>query len=111
MTQWVSFAAYDESDAKPGLKFWDTQAKPPAPPAPKAAAPSVRPWTTAGQESLAQLAHAHGAGASTVLRMTAQHSPGAEFPPAVATYLDAVFAGTADPSKPMPAGLTLFLPA
>jgi len=40
MTQWVAFAAYDESEAKSGLPFWDTQAKPPTPPpARKQAAP------------------------------------------------------------------------
>jgi hypothetical protein len=111
MTQWVSFAAYDEDTAKPGLKFWDTQAKPPAPPAAKAAAPSVREWTTAGQDSLAALAAAHGMKPSTILRLTAEHSPGAEFTPAVAAWLNDVFAGTGHPAEPMPAGLTLFLPA
>jgi hypothetical protein len=37
MTQWVNFAGYDESEAKPGLPFWDTRPEPPKPPAKKAA--------------------------------------------------------------------------
>lgn len=41
MTQWVSFAAYDESEAERGLPFWDTQAKPPAPPAKPKTAPAA----------------------------------------------------------------------
>jgi len=32
MTQWVSFAAYDEDLADPGLPFWDTRPEPPRPP-------------------------------------------------------------------------------
>lgn len=80
----------------------DTQAAPP---------PSVREWTTAGMDSIAQLAAASHTDVATVLRLTAQHGPGAAFPPAVASYVDGVFAGAIDPCKPAPAGLTLYLPA
>lgn len=73
--------------------------------------PGVREWTTAGQDSLGQLAAASHTDVATVLRLTAQHGPGATFPPAVASYVDGVFAGAIDPRKPAPAGLTLYLPA
>jgi hypothetical protein len=43
MTQWVSFAGYDESEAKPGLPFWDTR---PVPPKPPAARQKAAPVTT-----------------------------------------------------------------
>lgn len=83
----------------------------PAPPARPATVPSgPREWTTAGQSSLAELAREHGAQPSTVLRLTAEHSPGAVYPPEVANWLNEVFAGAADPRKPMPAGLRLWLP-
>lgn len=75
------------------------------------APPSVREWTTAGQDSLPQLAAASHTDVATILRLTAQHNPGATFPPPVASYLDGVFAGAIDPRKPAPAGLTLYLPA
>jgi len=47
MTQWVSFSGFDLSVAESTLPFWDTQAKPPAPPAPKPAPPSVPAWQEA----------------------------------------------------------------
>jgi hypothetical protein len=72
-------------------------------------AASVREWTTAGMSSLAQLAQQEHTEPSTILRLTAQHAP--VYPGPVAAWLNAVFAGTADPSKPMPAGLALYLPA
>lgn len=73
-------------------------------------AASPRPWTTAGMSSLAQLAHDHGTQPSTILRLTAEHSPGAVFDAATATWINAVFSGSADPSKPVPKGLALWLP-
>jgi hypothetical protein len=112
MTQWVSFSGYDEDLAKASLPFWD--ARPPvpkaAPPAAKPTVPSWRQWTTAGEDSLHALASSHGAAVSTVLRETAQRSPSGEFPAEVASYLDAVFSGAADPAWLMPAGLRLWVP-
>ena len=79
---------------------------------PKAAVAAAGPreWTTAGQGSLAALAQAHGTEPSAILRLTAEHSPGSVFDPATARYLNGIFAGTADPRAPMPAGLKLWLP-
>jgi hypothetical protein len=82
----------------------------PAPPAKPATTGQPREWTTAGESSLATLAAQQHAAVSTILRMTAERSPSSVFPSEVAAYLDAVFAGTADPAKPMPAGLKLWLP-
>ena len=73
--------------------------------------PSVRQWTTAGQSSLAELAAGAHCEPSTVLRLTAEHSPGAIYEPNTASWLNGVFAGTVNPAKPMPAGLVLYLPA
>ena len=73
--------------------------------------PSVRQWVTAGQSSLAALAAGQHCEPSAVLRLTAEHSPGAVYPANVAAWLNGVFAGTVDPAKPMPAGLVLYLPA
>lgn len=109
MTQWVSFAGYDEDEALPSLPFWDTQASPPKPPVKTPA--TVRQWVTAGQDSLASLAAAHGTTPATILRLTAEHSPSAEFPANVATLVDGLVTGTVSHSEPMPAGLALFLPA
>lgn len=116
VTQWVSFAAYDEDLAEPGLPFWDTQAKPPVPPPVKAttakhAAPAPVSWTTAGIDSIAQLAASHHCEVSAILRLTAENSPDAEYEPAVATWINDVFTGTVPPDRPMPAGLVLYLPA
>lgn len=80
----------------------------PAKPATVATGP--REWTTAGMESLAQLAGQQGTEASTVLRMTAEHSPGQIYPANVAAWLNGVFAGTISPAAKMPAGLALYLP-
>lgn len=82
----------------------------PAPPAKPATVPQVTGWTTAGMDSLAQLAGAHHCEVSAILRLTAQRSPGALYPPDVATLINGVFGGTIDPRKPMPAGLRLYLP-
>lgn len=84
-------------------------AKVPAEPA-KPATQGPRQWVTAGQDSLHDLAQAHGGLPSTVLRLTAEHSPGGEFTPEVASWLNDVFAGRADAAKPVPKGLRLFLP-
>lgn len=75
-----------------------------------AAAAPPRQWKTAGIDSLAQLAAAQKTEPSTILRLTAEHSAGAVFSGDVSTWLNAVFTGTADPRRPVPAGLTLWLP-
>jgi len=108
MTQYVSFAAFDEELARPALPFWDTR---PVAPAKPATVSQVRKWITAGQSSLAELAAAHHTAASTILRLTAARSPGAVFPANVAALVNGLAAGTIDPRKPMPKGLTLYLPA
>jgi len=64
-----------------------------------------------GKTSLAALAAAHNTAASSVLRLTAEHGPSApEFSPAEARWVNAVFAGTASPTDPVPAGITLVVP-
>lgn len=64
-----------------------------------------------GKTSLAALAAAHNTAASSVLRLTAGHGPSApEFSPAEARWVNAVFAGTASPTDPVPAGITLVVP-
>jgi hypothetical protein len=73
-----------------------------------ASAPSPRLWTTAGISSLASLAQQEKTSAAEILRLTAEHAP---FPADVADYVNGVFAGTTDPSKPMPKGLALYLPS
>lgn len=102
MTQWVSFAAYDEDIASPSLPFWDAQAAAPKPPV-KAAAPAVREWTTAGEFSLAELAAQQHTTPSEIIRLTLQHS-GNALPAEVAGYVDAAF------TEKMPAGLRLWVP-
>jgi hypothetical protein len=49
--------------------------------------------TTGGQMSLAQLAAQHHTQPATILRMTAQHSPGGAFPANVSEYINGVFTG------------------
>jgi hypothetical protein len=78
---------------------------------PAVPAPAPREWVTAGMSSLTQLAAQHHTEPSVILLLTAQHSPGGVFDAATASYLDAVFGGRADPLKPMPAGLRLYLPS
>jgi len=75
------------------------------------AVPVITRWVTAGLGSLAQLAGRHGTEPAAILRCTAEHSPSQLFEPDTASYINAVFSGKADPSKPMPAGLVLYLPA
>lgn len=75
---------------------------------PAAPASTVAGWLAQGQKSLADLCSGslHN-GVSTVLRLTAEHSPGAVYTPAMATYLNEVFA--ADKAV-IPAGVILFYP-
>lgn len=73
-------------------------------------APVPREWTTAGQGSVAGLASQHRTTPAVILQLTAQHSPGGVFDAAAASYLNEVFGGQADPRKPMPGGLRLWLP-
>lgn len=75
------------------------------------ASPSVRPWKTAGQDSLAQLAAAHKTTPAVILQLTVASSPGGVLPAAVASLVNGLAGGTADPARPMPAGLALYLPA
>ena len=66
--------------------------------------------TTAGEGTIAELAAAHKCEVSTILRLTAEHSPGAIYPPDVAAWLNDVFAGKRPVTEKMPAGLRLYLP-
>jgi hypothetical protein len=66
--------------------------------------------TTAGTMSLAELADGHKSQPSSILRLTAEHSPGGAYPANVAAYINGVFRGTIAPSDRMPAGLHLYLP-
>jgi lysozyme len=63
--------------------------------------------TTAGKGSLGELCAARGVHPSTVLRMTAEKSPGGVFADNVAAYENAVHAAS---TLPMPEGLRLLLP-
>jgi len=71
--------------------------------------PNVRQWTTAGMSSLSQLAASQKTTPAVILQLTAQHSA-SPLPAELATYLNGVFGGTADPAKPMPRDLVLYLP-
>jgi len=90
---------------------WEPAAPVPAAPAKAATVPSgPREWVTVGQSSLAELAAGQKVAVSTILRMTAERSPGGLYEPATAQYLDDVFSGKVSPGRPMPAGLKLWLP-
>lgn len=67
--------------------------------------------TTAGDMSLAELAAHSNTVPSTILRLTAQHSPGAAYPKNVSDYINGVFKGTIAHDTHMPAGLHLYLPS
>src|SRR5689334_24557444 len=67
--------------------------------------------TTGGQLSLAQLAAQHHTQPSTILRLTAQHSPGGAFPGNVSAYINSVFTGSIPHDQHMPEGLRLYLPS
>ena len=66
--------------------------------------------TTGGDMSLAELADSSHTQPSTILRLTAENSPKAAFPPNVADYINDVFRGTVPHDQHMPAGLRLYLP-
>ncbi|HEY3952986.1 MAG TPA: hypothetical protein VGM53_06395 [Streptosporangiaceae bacterium] len=66
--------------------------------------------TTGGNMSLAELASSSKTQPSTILRLTAQNSPKAAFPPNVAEYINGVFGGKISHDQHMPAGLRLYLP-
>jgi hypothetical protein len=67
--------------------------------------------TTGGQLSLAQLAAQHHTQPSTILRLTAQHSPGGAYPGNVSAYINGVFTGSVPHDQHMPEGLRLYLPS
>ena len=67
--------------------------------------------TTGGQMSLAQLAAQHHTQPATILRLTAEHSPGGAYPGDVSEYIDGVFTGSISHDQHMPAGLRLYLPS
>jgi hypothetical protein len=66
--------------------------------------------TTSGEMSLAQLADSSHTDPSTILRLTAEDSPKAAYPPDVGDYINGVFRGTVTHDQHMPAGLRLYLP-
>ena len=65
--------------------------------------------TTGGKMSLAELADRHKSQPSTILRLTAEHSPGGTYPANVAAYINGVFRGPSPPlttcrrAPPLPA--------
>ena len=67
--------------------------------------------TTGGNMSLAELADQHHTWPSSILRLTAEHSPGAAYPANVAAYINGVFKGSIAPDSHMPQGLHLYLPS
>jgi hypothetical protein len=72
--------------------------------------PAPRAWVTAGQGSLAQLAHDQKTTPAVILALTAQHSPGGVFPAEEAVFVNGLCSGAVSPATPMPRGLTLYLP-
>jgi hypothetical protein len=71
---------------------------------------AVTEYTTAGEMSLAELANMHHTEASTILRLTAEHTPGAVYPANVADYINGMFDGKITYKDHMPKGLHLYLP-
>ncbi len=67
----------------------------------------VEGYTCEGQKSLNGLSQQLHCPVSTILQLTAEHSPGATFYPRMADYLNGVFA--ADTEK-VPAGITVYHP-
>jgi hypothetical protein len=110
-TQWTDKAMGRNLDQSLLLAgFFGAAAAPaaePAAPAKPATVAGPREWTTAGMSSLAQLARDHGTLPSTVLRLTAEKSPGSIFPANVASLVNEVFGRD---TEPMPGGLRLWLP-
>jgi hypothetical protein len=67
--------------------------------------------TTGGNMSLAELADQHHTQPSSILRLTAEHSPGAAYPANVAAYINGVFKGSIPPTATCLRGCTsTFLP-
>lgn len=66
--------------------------------------------TTDGGKSLGELAAAYKTEPSTILRMTAEDTPGHVFPPNVADYINGVFDGKITYQDHMPKGLRLYVP-
>lgn len=62
---------------------------------------------TDGKLSLSQIAAAHKAAISTILRLTAEHG---KFDPPTSAYIDSVFSGRLMASAPVPAGAMLWVP-
>ena len=67
--------------------------------------------TTDGNMSLAQLAAQHRTQPSSILRLTAEHSPGGAYPGNVSSYINGVFSGSIPHDQHMPKGLQLYLPS
>jgi hypothetical protein len=67
--------------------------------------------TTSGTMSLAQLAAQHKTVPSSILRLTAEHSPQGAYPANVSAYINGVFEGKITHDQHMPAGLHLYLPS
>jgi hypothetical protein len=67
--------------------------------------------TTSGTMSLAELAAEHKTVPSSILRLTAEHSPQGAYPANVSAYINGVFEGKITPDQHMPAGLHLYLPS
>jgi hypothetical protein len=61
--------------------------------------------------SLAELAASSKTVPSTILRLTAEHSPGGAYPKNVSDYINGVFQGKIPHDNHMPAGLHLYLPS
>jgi hypothetical protein len=70
---------------------------------------TVQEHTTGGKLSLAGLAEQYKTAPSTILRLTADHFPGA-YPQPVADYINGVFRGSIKVTDPMAPGLVLYLP-
>jgi hypothetical protein len=68
-------------------------------------------YTTSGTMSLAELAAQHKTVPSSILRLTAEHSPQGAYPANVSAYINGVFEGKVTPDQHMPAGLHLYLPS
>jgi hypothetical protein len=65
----------------------------------------VTPVTSPGDQALHAVSQAHDTQCSSVVRATAEHSPGGTFPDAMAAYLDTVFSAS---TTHIPAGIRLF---
>jgi len=70
----------------------------------------VAEHTTDGGMSLGELAAAYHTEPSTILRMTAEDTPGRVYPPNVADYINGVFDGKITYKDHMPKGLRLYVP-